>query len=67
MSLVQKQEPLHYQVYRLMKNDLMQGKFKLGERIIESRLAEKYGVSRGPVREAIRILERDGLLEKRNN
>lgn len=50
-----------------MKNDLMEGKFKLGERIVESKLAVKYGVSRGPVREAIRLLERDSLLERKND
>lgn len=33
-----------------------------GERIREERLAAEFGVSRGPVREALRLLEKDGLI-----
>jgi DNA-binding GntR family transcriptional regulator len=36
-----------------------------GERLLEDRLAEQLGVSRNPVREAIRVLENTGLVEVR--
>ena len=34
-----------------------------GERILEKELAEELGVSRSPIREALRILEKTGLVE----
>ncbi|WP_167577780.1 GntR family transcriptional regulator [Ammoniphilus sp. YIM 78166] len=57
-----KSEPLHSQVYQTMMQMLFEGHFEPGERIIELKLAERLGVSRGPVREAIRMLTKDGLL-----
>jgi DNA-binding GntR family transcriptional regulator len=41
---------------------ILSGELKAGERINEQALANKLGVSRGPVREAARALERAGLL-----
>ncbi len=38
------------------------GKLKPGERLMEIRLANQLGVSRTPIREAIRMLELDGLV-----
>ncbi len=42
---------------------IMTGRYKPGDRLVEDRLAEEYGVSRNPVREAMRVLEIEGLLE----
>jgi DNA-binding GntR family transcriptional regulator len=42
---------------------ILNGEYRAGERIREQELAMLYGVSRGPVREAIRALEKRGLLE----
>lgn len=39
------------------------GELRPGERLVEDRLAESLGVSRNPVREAIRLLESTGLVE----
>ena len=39
------------------------GQLQPGERLLEDRLAEQLGVSRNPVREAIRVLENTGLVE----
>ena len=36
---------------------------KPGERVLEAKLSEELGVSRGPIREALRILEKDMLVE----
>jgi len=40
---------------------ILDGRLKPGERIGEQELADEFKVSRGPVREAIRVLEREGL------
>lgn len=42
---------------------IMSGELQQGERLFEDRLAEQLGVSRNPVREAIRALEGTGLVE----
>jgi DNA-binding GntR family transcriptional regulator len=55
-------ERLRDQVYDLIKGDLKSGAFEPGERLLEAELAEKYKVSRTPVREALFQLSRDGLL-----
>lgn len=55
-------ERLRDQVYDLIREDLKTGAFKPGQRLLEVELAEKYKVSRTPVREALFQLSRDGLL-----
>lgn len=42
---------------------ILEGEFKSGERLDENGLARQLGVSRGPVREAARSLEREGLVD----
>ncbi|WP_051533180.1 GntR family transcriptional regulator [Arthrobacter sp. 9MFCol3.1] len=42
---------------------IVSGKFRPGDRLVEERLAEMFGVSRPPLREALRILQRDGLVQ----
>ena len=46
-----------------MQADILTGEMRPGEKIIEQRLCEKYGASRTPVREALKQLESDGLVE----
>jgi DNA-binding GntR family transcriptional regulator len=55
-------ERLRDQVYRLIRDDLKAGELGPGQRIIEGELAERYKVSRTPVREALFQLSRDGLI-----
>lgn len=43
--------------------EIVAGRRKAGERLVELDLARDFGVSRGPIREAIRILERRRLVE----
>lgn len=62
MSLVVKSEPFHIQAYNNIKVLLLENEFSPGERLTEQGLAKKLGVSRGPTREAIRMLLQDGLL-----
>jgi DNA-binding GntR family transcriptional regulator len=42
---------------------ILDGTLKQGERLIEDRLAEQLGVSRNPVREALRVLEAEGFVD----
>lgn len=53
------------QIRRAMGEDIMMGRLRPGEFLSELRIAEQYGVSRTPVREAIRILAGDGLITLR--
>ncbi|MCP1675668.1 DNA-binding GntR family transcriptional regulator [Natronocella acetinitrilica] len=46
-----------------IRKAILSGRYKPGERLVEDRLAEEFGVSRNPVREAMRVLEIEGLLE----
>ena len=45
----------------MLKDGIISGQLKPGERILEARLAKQIGVSRSPIREAIRRLESEGL------
>ncbi|MGN0169914.1 MAG: GntR family transcriptional regulator [Lachnospiraceae bacterium] len=53
--------PLRDVVYQTLRNAILNGELKPGERLMEMKLAGKLGVSRTPVREAIRMLEQEGL------
>lgn len=53
---------LRDQVYDLVRADMKAGYFQPHQRFFEVELAEKYGVSRTPVREALFQLVREGLL-----
>lgn len=55
-------ERLSDQVYELIREDLKSGEFMPGQRLLEVELAEKYKVSRTPIREALFQLSREGLL-----
>lgn len=50
--------------YAELKNAVVNGWFKADERLIETKLADRMGVSRTPLREAIHKLEREGLVYK---
>ena len=53
--------PLRDVVYQTLRNAILKGELKPGERLMEMKLANKMGVSRTPIREAIRMLENEGL------
>ena len=46
-----------------LRSLILEGELKPGERLVEGHLAERLGVSRNPVREAMRSLEATGLIE----
>jgi GntR family transcriptional regulator of gluconate operon len=47
-----------------VRRAIVTGEYKDGERVSEASLAESLGVSRAPVRDAIRVLVREGLLQQ---
>lgn len=55
-------ESLYPQIYQALRHAVLTGELQPGERLIERKLAKKLGVSRTPVREAIRKLELEGLV-----
>lgn len=56
---------LHQQVAGTLRRHIADGRLKPGDRVVEMRLARQLGVSQTPVREALRLLEREGLVEHR--
>ncbi len=54
--------PLRDVVFNTLRTAIITGQFAPGERLMEISLAERLGVSRTPVREAIRKLELEGLV-----
>lgn len=58
---------LHEHVASQLRTLIIMGEFKPGERLIEERIATRLGVSRNPVREAIRSLEESGLVDVKPN
>ncbi len=53
--------PLRDVVFQTLREAILKGELKPGERLMELQLASKLGVSRTPIREAIRMLELEGL------
>ena len=53
--------PLRDVVFNTLREAILKGDLKPGERLMEMHLATKLGVSRTPIREAIRMLEQEGL------
>ena len=55
--------PLRDVVFNTLRDAILTGKLQPGERLMENQLAEKLGVSRTPIREALRMLELENLVE----
>lgn len=54
--------PLRDVVFKTLRGAILRGELEPGERLMEIRLANELGVSRTPIREAIRMLELEGLV-----
>ena len=57
-----KRESLREAVIKLIEEALLNGELQPGDRIVEADLAQRAGISRGPVREAVRQLVGEGIL-----
>ena len=52
------------QVFDHLENDILSGKYQRGEILTESKLSAELGVSRTPIREALRRLEQEHIIEE---
>ena len=57
------QTPLRIQIAEMLRRAIVSGNLRPGSVLVEATLAEQMNVSRAPIREAIQILENDGLVE----
>jgi len=55
------------QIVQQIKNDIFNGKLQPGESLREVPMAKKYNVSRGPVRDALKVLSKEGFLIAKPN
>ncbi|SHN53607.1 GntR family transcriptional regulator [Desulfitobacterium chlororespirans] len=62
MSAITKSLPFHLQIYEILKGKILNGEISRGERLYENKISQELGVSRSPVREALRMLEQDELV-----
>ena len=62
MTLEQQDMPLRDAVFLSLRKAILTGKIKQGERLTEVKLGKALGTSRTPIREAIRMLELEGLV-----
>jgi DNA-binding GntR family transcriptional regulator len=53
--------------YELIRSAIVENRYAPGRRLIEQRIAEEFGLSRTPVREALRRLEAEGLVVAQKN
>jgi len=55
--------PLSEKIALTIRNNIIKGIIKPGERLVEPKLSEMLGISRTPIREALRLLETEGFIE----
>ncbi len=60
--LVQRRKSLYEQVYSALRSGILAGEFAPGSRLIETQLTDWLKVSRTPLREALRQLQKEGLV-----
>jgi DNA-binding GntR family transcriptional regulator len=65
LAPLQKPPPLRQQVYDALEGLIIYGGLSPGQHLVESDLAQRLGVSRIPVREALQLLHRDGWVDLR--
>lgn len=57
-------QPVRQEVYNALREAILTGRLQAGTRLVEREIARQLGVSRTPVREAIRKLELEGLVQQ---
>jgi DNA-binding GntR family transcriptional regulator len=63
MFETQEKSVLSKQIYNTLREAILEGRLQPGTRLVETTIAKEMGVSRAPLREAIRELDKDGLVE----
>ena len=55
---------LSEQIYKILKNDIINSKINFGEVLVNKNLQERFEVSSTPIRDAILRLKEDGIIEE---
>ncbi len=63
-SIIKPPKTISEQVLEALEQDILSGFYQPGDRMVETEIAGRLGVSRGPVREALLVLERRGLIQE---
>ena len=66
-GFIPQQTSLPAQVADFLRDIILSGKLRPGERVVERELANSLGVAQGTVREALKLLEHEGLIFKKAN
>jgi len=61
-KVIERHQTLREKILENIRDAILKGTLKAGERVSEPDLAERYGISRTPIREAFRQLESEGYL-----
>jgi len=67
LSKIEGYDLLSKKVYRILKKEIIKGSFKPGTKLSEGKIAEQMGISRTPVREALRQLAAAGFVKMNLN
>jgi DNA-binding GntR family transcriptional regulator len=62
-AAIMRPRPLHEEVVDRLRDMILEGEIKVGERLHEHNLAETLQVSRTPIREAVKLLATEGLVD----
>jgi len=62
-SFVVAREPIHEQILPHIREDIIAGRWPPGERLPEPLLCNEFGISRTPLRDALKLLEAEGFVE----
>jgi DNA-binding GntR family transcriptional regulator len=65
MEPLKQRKPLAEDVADRVREEILSGRLEPGERLVEARIAAQLGISRGPVREALKLLRAEGLVDER--
>jgi len=61
-NIIEKHQTLREKILETIRDAILKGALKPGEKVAEPELAERFGISRTPIREAFRQLESEGYL-----
>jgi DNA-binding GntR family transcriptional regulator len=64
---IQRSKSLHEQTYQALRTSILSGQLAPGDRLVETQIAQQLQVSRTPIREAMRQLQREGLITADSN
>jgi DNA-binding GntR family transcriptional regulator len=63
VAVIERPKPLHESVVERLRNMIVEGELAVGERLHDANLAETLQVSRTPIRESIKLLATEGLVD----